>query len=514
MDIIKGFNEPNISKYVYGENGCTLKYVDETVIVTNRKAKYDSLAVHTDKLLGEKEAYKTRIKFKLAQGYEERPFIIAHKFTVEYIGLEYTMYDLSKSVMLSSSAWTETEQTLNIPTGSKILSVISYFIQNGKTDDFPDVIVKEFVIEEAEAAKAVTAERKKTPIRRQERTTFGAIRWDAYMETGLDKSFVSDQVARSLSPREYHRMAPFFTKVTDIDKVEFPPETQAQFDKEAELAIKAGIDYFAYCWYSDDNPMSYARKQHLTSKFKNDIKMCAIFGVSRLDEGSMLSLGKAMTEDCYLRFDNRPVVYLYDAFRMTADMLTRIENAAREAGVNEPVYFIGMASDCSPFIVNEYVLKGIDAIGAYSCGPKTANEEYDVIAERAEAINAQKYSFHNIIDIAPLVLCGRDTSPRIAHPVSWAGDYGGNYAKTPTGEQLYKHVSRVLEGMRKEKEHNIPNTVIAYAWNEHDEGGWCCPTIAVDDEGQPILDVNGVPLMNATNLNAIARALKEHRELE
>ena len=166
MDIIKGFNEPNISKYVYGENGCTLKYVDETVIVTDRKAKYDSLAVHTDKLLGEKEAYKTRIKFKLAQGYEERPFIIAHKFTVEYIGLEYTMYDLGKSVMLSSSAWSEIEQTLNIPTGSKILSVISYFIQNGKTDDFPDVIVKDFVIEEAEAAKTVTAERKKTPIRR------------------------------------------------------------------------------------------------------------------------------------------------------------------------------------------------------------------------------------------------------------------------------------------------------------------------------------------------------------
>jgi hypothetical protein len=374
--------------------------------------------------------------------------------------------------------------------------------------------VKEFDIEEAEAVKIVSANRRTTPISRQKKMTFGAIRWDAYMETGKETSFVSDQVARALSPRQYHSMAPFFAKVTDMDKIEFGVADQEQFDKEALLAIKAGIDYFAYCWYRDDDPMSYARKQHLTSQHRDKIKMCTIVSANSLDEKSLKSLGKLMMEDCYLKFDNRPVVYVYDGFKVTYESLCRIEASAKEAGISEPPYFIGMAEAPTPSILNEFVSKGIDAIGAYSCGVQKANEEYDVLASIAEEHNGQKYTYNEKIDIVPLVICGRDTRPRIENPVSWAGNYAGRYAKTPTGEQLYNHACRVFDRMLKEKDKNIPNTVLAYAWNEHDEGGWCCPTLAADSDGQPIIDENGSALMNCTMLNALQRALKEFREKE
>ncbi len=514
MDIIKNYTDPETAKYAYGENGVEIEYVDGVILVKGRKEKYDSLAVHTDKLLGVKEAYRTKAKLKLKEGSDDTPFILCHKFTVEYLGLEYTMYDLGKSTIVTDKEYTELELKFDIPAEAKVLSVISYFLQQGQTQILPDVYVKEFDIEEAEAVKTVSAHRNTKPLSRQEKMTFGVIRWDAYMETGKATSFVSDQVARSLSPRQYHHMAPFFTKVTGMDKVEFGVADQSQFDKEALLAAKAGIDYFAYCWYRDSDAMSYARKQHLKSSLRDKIKMCAIIGVNQLDEESIKNLGAAMAEDCYLKFDDRPVVYVYDAFRISAEFLRKIEVSAKNAGVLELPYYIGMADTPTPFILNEFILKGIDAIGAYACGVQKANEEYNVLASIAEEHNGQKYSYSEKIDIAPLVICGRDTRPRIEHPVSWAGNYGGRYAKMPTAEELYSHASRVFERMRKEKDKNIPNTALAYAWNEHDEGGWCCPTLAVDAEGQPIIDENGNPLMNCTFLNALQRALAEHRQKE
>ena len=77
----------------------------------------------------------------------------------------------------------------------------------------------------------------------------------------------------------------------------------------------------------------------------------------------------------------------------------------------------------------------------------------------------------------------------------------------PTGAEIYTHAKRVLESLKD----SVPNTCIVYAWNEHDEGGWCCPTIAVDAEGEPIYDADGNPVLNSTNLNALAKAIKEYR---
>ncbi len=511
MDIIKNFDLPLIKDNVYGEADATLKYVDGIVFVENRKEKYSSLAIHVDKILGAKAAYQAKAKIKLKEGSKDTSFAIIHKYTINYLDLEYTMYNISASRMLTDKDWTDFSLRLEIPTGAKIISVINYFIQQGNLEILPDVLVKEFNIEEAEASKTV-ADANVTPISPQEKLTFGAIRWDAYMETGLSKSFVSDQVARSLSPKEFHHMAPFFTKVLDENKVAFPPETQEQFDKEARLAIDAGIDYFAYCWYADDNPMSYARKQHLSSKYKDDIKMSAMVGVNKLDEKSIKSLGEAFKETCYLRFDNRPVVFLYDAFRIDASLINAIKVSAKNAGIKEELYLVGMAGNCSPFIVNAFIQKGINAISAYACGTVAKTEDYKAHAEKTSEQNDSQYDYYKNIDIIPLVTCGRNASPRAKNPVTWAGDYNGRCSESPTGEELYNHALGVFEKMYNEREKNIPFSAITYAWNEHDEGGWCCPTLTVDENGMPIKDENGENIMDTTYLDALAKALKDIRK--
>lgn len=511
MDIIKNFDLPLIKNNVYGEADATLKYVDGIVFVENRKEKYSSLAIHVDKILGAKEAYQANAKMKLKEGSKDTSFTIIHKYTINYLDLEYTMYNISASRMLTDKDWTDFSLRLEIPTGAKIISVINYFIQQGNLDTLPDVLVKEFIIEEAEVSQTV-ADATITPITPQKEFTFGAIRWDAYMETGLSKSFVSDQVARSLSPKEFHKMAPFFTKVIDENKVAFPAETQEQFDKEACLAIDAGIDYFAYCWYADDNPMSYARKQHLTSKYKDGIKMSAMVGVNKLDEKSVKSLGEVFKESCYLRFDNRPVVFLYDAFKIEASLINAIKASAKNAGVKEELYLIGMAGVCSPFIVNTFIKKGINAISAYACGSVAQTKDFNAHAQMTLKQNQSQYDFYKNIDVIPLVTCGRNASPRAKNPVTWAGDYNGRCSESPTGEELYTHALEVFEKIHSDREKNVPFSAIAYAWNEHDEGGWCCPTLTVDENGMPVKDENGGNAMDTTYLDALAKALKEIRK--
>ncbi len=510
MDIIKNFNLPIVKDNVFGEGDAFLKYENDIVLVENRKEKYSSLAVYTDKILGAKGAYNATAKMKLKEGSKATSFIIAHKYVIEYLDLQYTMYNLGASKTLTDKDWTDFSLRLEIPTGAKIISVINYFVQQGNLDIMPDVLVKEFTIEEAETSKTLV-KADITPIKPQKNFTFGAIRWDAYMETGLSKSFVSDQVARSLSPKEFHKMAPFFTKVIDENSVAFPPETQEQFDKEALLAIDAGIDYFVYCWYADNNPMSYARKQHLTSKHKNEIKMAALVGVNKLDEASIKSLGETFKDECYLKFDNRPVIFLYDAFRISQSLISDIKNSAKTAGVNEDLYFVGMASNCSPFIINEFVSKGINAISAYACASLASTPDFVSHAKKTIEQNNQQYTYYKNVDVIPLVSCGRNASPRAKNPVSWAGDYNGRCTESPTGQELYEHALEVFTKMHQEREKNVPFSAIAYAWNEHDEGGWCCPTLMVDENGMPIKNENGENVMDTSYLDALKKALKEAR---
>ena len=79
MDIIKNYTDPEIAKHVYGENGAEIEYVDGVILVKRRKEKCDSLAVHADKLLGVKDAYKTTAMLKLKEGSKDTSFVISYK---------------------------------------------------------------------------------------------------------------------------------------------------------------------------------------------------------------------------------------------------------------------------------------------------------------------------------------------------------------------------------------------------------------------------------------------------
>lgn len=503
MDILN--NMDSLGNAVFAEGESVLQKCADGVLVTERKHAYSSLAAHINVFLGSQEAYKTRYVIKSVKG--SFPVAVYHKITIEYIGLEYTVYDYGKSADINDKEFTEIEVSTDIPAGAQIRDVIAYFIQ-GTPDGFEDIIVKEFESCPAEGTSQVTEVRKTSPIQEQKEVTVGVIRWDAYSETGVYGELnPSDQVARSLTPKEFHFMAPFFARFTDEGKTYFGKADQERFDREAELAVKAGIDYFAYCWYRNSDVMCYARRQHITSKYADKIKMCAIIGVSHLDDETIAELAQNMKESCYLRFDNRPVVYVYDSFKH-CDYLEKLIQAVKDAGINEELYLIGMVSRANPFIVNTLLQKGLDAIGMYSFGSLSPDEPFAYSAEQTEKENISRLTYSDILDNVPGITFGRDTRPRIKTPVTWANHgYGGKYTLPPTGEELYLHVKNVLECASKSK----PKTCLGYAWNEHDEGGYCCPTVAVDGNGNPIFDSNGDVILKSTQLNALAKAIKEFK---
>jgi len=510
MDIIKGYND--YKQYTFNEGECALTKAGNGIIVSDRKYNYSSLGVHANEIFKDATAFKSTVSLTLTSHGEAVKITPYIKLIIEYIGLTYTLYEYGKGGMVEYGKSTELTVSAEIPFGATIKDIICYFIQSN-TSSFPDITVERFEVEKAIPAENVEARPKENRISYQKDLKFGVVRWDAYYKTNYEsEKDVSYQVARSLSPAHYHFMAPYFTQYIGADKVAFGEATQEQLDDEILLANDAGIDYFAYCWYRNNDPMSYARKQHANSKYSNLVKMAALINVNSMDDETINTLAENMTGAFYLRFDNRPVIFVYDCFKVTDEYLNKIKVAAKGKGINEEIYFVGMASQINPFLVNKAMVRKMDAISAYSYGAPMANMPYSVYADTVEREADAKLSYADKIDAIPLISCGRDQRPRIEHPTTWAYGYGDKYVVPPTGEELYKHISSILGKLKASPEKCRPMSALAYAWNEHDEGGWCCPTWRVDENGIPEKNSDGNYVLDRTYLDAIKRALKDFRE--
>jgi len=340
----------------------------------------------------------------------------------------------------------------------------------------------------------------------------GTIRWDAYYETNDPKSPAS-QVARALSPREYHHVAPFFSKVTADGNIVFDDFTMEIWEKEADYAINAGIDYFAYVWYRDDDPLSTARKYHVESKKHDQIQMCGIVDSIRLGEITMQQLYAAMQEEFYLKTGSgSPILYIYNgAGTMDEEKIVNLRREAKAAGVEKPLYVAAMLHRADFQGCEQNADAGYDALSFYSTGATSAAMPYVQLAQSAEARNittAQHCKALNL-KIIPSFTAGRATRPRLDHPVSWAGDYAGWYAQWGTPREIAQHAANVIKWAKDNIDIIDADAVISYAWNEHDEGGWLCPTIGVDENGDPLYTENGKPEVDTSILDALKKVLKQ-----
>ena len=326
----------------------------------------------------------------------------------------------------------------------------------------------------------------------------GAIRWDAWhgpaSEVGLT-------VERTLAPAHWHYRLPFYAKETGEDAVEVRGHTQAIIDQEIEYAHRAGIDYWAFVIYPEDNALSLGLKLYLYSDKKEKVNFClnlqggweAKGGLEAWPEKSRRYI-RYFTESTYQNvLGNRPLVYLYSIeglvgpgrFEFWEDAraaLDQLRAEAKSAGLGNP-YIVGQGWRAETLKEQAGKL-GLNAIGAYASSAGAKAGTYASLAAHTEGTWDTFRATG--VPLVPLATTGWDNRPRIETPVPWLkdGDIERHY-EAPRPEELAAHVKRAVSWCGEHAEAAEAQAILLYAWNEFDEGGWLCPTLA---EGSARLD--------------------------
>ncbi len=152
----------------------------------------------------------------------------------------------------------------------------------------------------------------------------------------------------------------------------------------------------------------------------------------------------------------------------------------------------------------------VDVMSFYNTSARGNNIQWysDPFQEMVMATNNNKPS-------VPLIILGRNQQPRIDYPVTWISSNppsGGTYSINPTPAEITKTTLYMLNYNKRQK--FSTNSVLFYAWNELTEGGWICPTLACDEQGNVLREEDGTPKIDTTHLEAVKRAIDAHRAVE
>ena len=422
----------------------------------------------------------------------EEKFVCVIKLMFSDNEAEAVYYE--NSVMASGTEFKGYSATINIQNDknpSDLKYALIYFQMKEQIDYYIDDVSMR------KTDKSTYAPVNNGPItNRPTETSVGVIRWDAWVNPSeewhsgnADTRTIGQQMVDSLSPREYHYRVPFFANILGSNSITFPDYTQEIFDQEMRYAKEAGIDYFMYCWYGDYDVMSTARKLHATSKYRNDVKMSAMWTLHDIDGYGVLEYRiENLKQDYWFRVDGRPLIYITAGQYASIQQINRFRQACINAGVGNP-YLIGLYADSTnpsdDFTTDHVKTLGYDAISTYATYQGKASD-YSKLVETTEKLwtNWQNAG----VEVVPLVSTGWNRNPRVTKPTSWEWANNGtnqDYTKDGTPAEIAKHLQDAINFNNNYKTQTSANTVLMYAWNEHDEGGWICPTISVDSNGMP-----------------------------
>jgi hypothetical protein len=312
-------------------------------------------------------------------------------------------------------------------------------------------------------------------------TLAGAIRWDAWIGdfgSGLvDAQSVGLQVERSLNPNKFHYRAPFYAKEISHDSIQIRGTTQAIMDQEIAYAKYAGIDYWAFCWYPPHSGLDTARQLYLASEHRNDVKWSVILGTNPFNytrDGQWLV--QRFKETNYQKVaGGRPLVYIFGNTKsVTRKQLDSLRMMAAEQGLPNP--FVAVMEFNAPTASTMADSLGADALSSYISWTGKNGEPYEPVIPKADRDGWESYSKTGK-QIIPWVTAGHNTEPRIIHPVSWYKVPDGDWVSDGTPAQIGQNLNNSLNWVRQHPGQTEANAIIIYAWNEHDEGGWICPTL-------------------------------------
>ena len=314
-----------------------------------------------------------------------------------------------------------------------------------------------------------------------------AIRWDAWQEDAT----IQDAVETTLGPEHWHDRMPWFGTVVDPDTVRIAGNDPALMDAEIAAAADAGIDFWAFVAYPPDEGMSNGLELYLSRPDSTRI------GYALNLQGGWLAHDPEewdaqvdryvahFLDPRYVKVEgDRPLVFLFDTPSLTATSRFPTLRAAGTAFalLAETTVAVGLGR---PYLVTQgwdpaadkatLDLLGGDALGAYATygGSESGGSFADLSAYGASIWDVAAGTGAGVL---PLVTTGWDPRPRYENPVF--GDIYGSevYTDTATAEEIAGHLAAGLEWVDRHPVEVPAAAVLIYAWNEHDEGGWLCPT--------------------------------------
>jgi hypothetical protein len=339
------------------------------------------------------------------------------------------------------------------------------------------------------------------------RIAVGTIRWDAWhtpargVEHGGGGGPVK-AMETSLGPQAYRHRAPFFARVDREGSLRIDGYTQEIVDREIRYARDGGIDYFAFLLYDEGNSMSQGLSLYLRSGYRRDVNFCAIAspntfgGPADWREGIGRVVGLMKQPGYQTVCGDRPLLYLFRPEEKwiaawggpegARSLFDQLRAAAKSAGLGDP--YLAVMHNADPAKSKKVMdLVGAQALTDYARHKNASGAPFSDLAavardfwERCAATGGE---------VVPLVMTGWDRRPRVEHPVPWEaawqkpGEGMEKFYSAPTPDELAAHFREAIEWAEARPETCPARTVIAYAWNEHDEGGWLCPTLG--ENGRP-----------------------------
>ncbi len=330
-------------------------------------------------------------------------------------------------------------------------------------------------------------------------TTIGAIRWDAW--TGGP---ITTQVERTLSPRQYQDRAPWFAQPLAPDQLSIHAD-QSIMDQEILYAADAGLDYWAFVLYARGTSMEVALDHYLASPHNTRLNFSLILHSSfsvpdaqwPAERDRTLALLKHTAYQTVL--NNRPLVYAFamgDGDKFPRARFTEFLTAARAQGTDPYMVYMGW-NPAADYAAQSPL--GFHAVSAYAHPGN--HPTFNQLVENLESGPWQSALKTNTPYI-PIVTTGWNKQPRKDHPVAWELNHGYHkdtlFTPPATPDEIAHHLARAIAFTQQNPQINPANTLLLYAWNEHDEGGWLTPTLNPTNPNTP----------NTSRLDAIKKVLK------
>lgn len=273
------------------------------------------------------------------------------------------------------------------------------------------------------------------------------------------------------------------TRVTE--SVNSDATLQGVMDQEIQYAKNAGIDYWAFLYYPQQ-PLARARELYLSSERRGDVNWCAILdgnftGSYATNLPRLVAQFSEPNYQCVL--GGRPLVYFFST--ATVDQVATMRAACAQAGLPDP-YIVVMAWTAQG-AADLKAAVGADAVSRYATGEQNGRPYSELADAEAGLWNQYATAAGNVV---PTVSTGWDKRTRYDYPLSWEPNYTGfknEWTQQATPNEIATHLQGAVRWNHSHPDNASANTVLIYAWNEFDEGGWICPTLfEIRDAGRPL----------------------------